>query len=351
MRIAKRQIVRQGKPTLSRKYYLQIRIRGKPQRFALTEELASSKAMANEIIRNRQRIALALPMAEKKTPAWEHALAFLADLEANGRSFHHLRRHRHILRKIIGEGVMLHEITIASVDAFLHAMAKQGKSPRTRNMYRQAIVGLFNWLVRKQRITTNPLLAVSKAEKRSVRLRRALLPTELSFLLTATEKHNAERALLYRLAIYSGLRKSELQRLKVHSLTLSPSPLLTLPEGATKNRKACVLPLPMHLAEQLAKHCEGKSQSDALIYCSSDIHLRFYEDCQRAGIAKHDAQGRIADFHSLRKCTGTLLALAGVHPRIAQHILRHSTMELTMSVYTDANLLPMSEGINALPLL
>ena len=58
-----------------------------------------------------------------------------------------------------------------------------------------------------------------------------------------------------------------------------------------------------------------------------------------------------ADFHSLRKCTATLLALGGVHPKIAQQFLRHSTIELTMGVYTDARLMPLADAVKALPIL
>jgi len=48
---------------------------------------------------------------------------------------------------------------------------------------------------------------------------------------------------------------------------------------------------------------------------------------------RYDA-GREADFHSLRHTCGSLLAAAGVHPKMAQSIMRHSTIDLTMSRYT-----------------
>jgi len=44
--------------------------------------------------------------------------------------------------------------------------------------------------------------------------------------------------------------------------------------------------------------------------------------------------GLYFDFHSLRHQTGTLLAASGVHPKVAQKIMRHSDINLTMSRYT-----------------
>ncbi len=39
-------------------------------------------------------------------------------------------------------------------------------------------------------------------------------------------------------------------------------------------------------------------------------------------------------FHSLRHSCGTLLAAAGVYPKVNQRIIRHSTITLTMDRYT-----------------
>ncbi|UCF00257.1 MAG: tyrosine-type recombinase/integrase, partial [Planctomycetota bacterium] len=47
-----------------------------------------------------------------------------------------------------------------------------------------------------------------------------------------------------------------------------------------------------------------------------------------------DEAGRYADFHALRHTCGTLLAAAGVHPKTAQEIMRHSDIRLTMDYYT-----------------
>ena len=47
-----------------------------------------------------------------------------------------------------------------------------------------------------------------------------------------------------------------------------------------------------------------------------------------------DEAGRVLDFHSLRHTCGSWLAARGVHPKVIQRIMRHSTITLTMDRYT-----------------
>lgn len=42
----------------------------------------------------------------------------------------------------------------------------------------------------------------------------------------------------------------------------------------------------------------------------------------------------VLDFNSLRHSTASLLAASGVHPKMAQDLMRHSDIRLTMKAYT-----------------
>ena len=72
-------------------------------------------------------------------------------------------------------------------------------------------------------------------------------------------------------------------------------------------------------------------------------------DLEAANICYQDPQGRVADFHALRHTFITNLARAGVHPRHAQALARHSTLDLTMNTYTHLNLHDLTADIEALP--
>lgn len=54
-------------------------------------------------------------------------------------------------------------------------------------------------------------------------------------------------------------------------------------------------------------------------------------------------------FHSLRHSFGTMLAAAGVHPKTAQQLMRHSDINLTMSRYTHVLRGQERKAINSLP--
>lgn len=70
-----------------------------------------------------------------------------------------------------------------------------------------------------------------------------------------------------------------------------------------------------------------------------------------AGIPKEDERGRTVDIHALRHTFGTHLSENGVAPRTAQAALRHSSIDLTMNLYTDPELLDVAGAMEALPRL
>jgi len=86
-----------------------------------------------------------------------------------------------------------------------------------------------------------------------------------------------------------------------------------------------------------------------LVHVPRDFVRIFDRDLAAAGIAKADDRGRRVDIHALRHTFGTHLSLAGVFPRVAQAAMRHSTLELTMNIYTDPRLLDVAGAIDALP--
>jgi integrase len=64
-----------------------------------------------------------------------------------------------------------------------------------------------------------------------------------------------------------------------------------------------------------------------------------------------DAAGRDADFHALRHTFGTWLAKGGVHPKVAQDLMRHSSVDLTMGLYTHITLQDHAAALRNLPAL
>ena len=68
-----------------------------------------------------------------------------------------------------------------------------------------------------------------------------------------------------------------------------------------------------------------------------------------AGIPHLDKRGRRVDLHALRTTFETMLSAAGVPPRVAMELMRHSDLKLTMRIYTDAAQLPLATEVHRLP--
>jgi len=62
-----------------------------------------------------------------------------------------------------------------------------------------------------------------------------------------------------------------------------------------------------------------------------------------------DESGRVADFHAFRHTFISNLVAAGVHPKTAQMLARHSTITLTMDRYTHVATAALSSAVNLLP--
>jgi len=266
-------------------------------------------------------------------------------------------------------------------------------SARTINMHRTAIVAFCNWCVAEGRLPANPLACLPKVEEAEPsRKRRPLTKDEITRLLEAAQERplrdaltirrgknkgkplakvsdrerrrlrrvGQERALVYKFMMLTGLRRGEVAALTVNALHLDEdSPYVHVEGKHAKSGRAATLPLRGDLADDLRKHVARLAEAngedippDAPLF---DIDWRnllrtFNLDLTAAGIAKRDAQGRTVDVHSLRHTFATMLARNGVSPSIAQKLMRHSDIRLTMNLYTHLELADTAGAVAALPM-
>jgi integrase len=127
---------------------------------------------------------------------------------------------------------------------------------------------------------------------------------------------------------------------------------LTVPAASAKSRRAQVVPLNADLATTLAaSRPAGASPTESIIPSGAFPATRtFWADLEAAGIAREDDEGRVVDFHALRTTFVSWLAMNGVHPRVAQALARHASVETTMARYTDLALVDLKGTVDALPL-
>ncbi len=72
-------------------------------------------------------------------------------------------------------------------------------------------------------------------------------------------------------------------------------------------------------------------------------------DLKSAGIPYVDPDGHYADFHALRNTIITNLMKNGVNPKTPQSLARHSTIELTLNVYTSLTVHDQAAALASLP--
>ena len=230
-------------------------------------------------------------------------------------------------------------------------------SAQTFNFYLKATKQFCRWMVQDRRASESPLQHLTGLNVRTDRRhdRRALEPDEIRRLLEAARAAGGrfgmsgyERAMLYRLAVETGLRRNELRSLTVVSFDLDKC-TVTVEAAYSKHRREDVLPLRPDTATELREFLKGKLPSVRVFSVGDKTSKMIQADLETADIPYVDESGRYADFHSLRHTTGSWLAANGVHPSVAQAIMRHSDINLTMSRYTHLFRGQESEAVAKLP--
>ncbi len=261
---------------------------------------------------------------------------------------------------------------------------KRGVSKQTSNFYLSAVKGFCRWMVRDGRASENPLVHLDPLNARTDRRhdRRALSVEEVRWLIDTTSGKNSperygmsgpERAMLYRLAVETGLRASELRSLTRASFNLTiDNPTVRVAAAYSKRRREDVLPLRPDTTAELRDHLATKHPgARAFVMPKSERTAKMFRadlDAARQAwlrattlpqgahertdtgfLTPVDDAGRHADFHALRHTAGSLLAASGTHPKVAQSLMRHSTIDLTMSRYTHTLAGQESAAIENLP--
>ena len=157
--------------------------------------------------------------------------------------------------------------------------------------------------------------------------------------------------MVYRLALGTGLRASELGSLKPESFDLADPARATVSVEAaySKHREPDVLPLRRDLAEAMAAHIAGRPAGELIFRLPQKTAAMLRRDLEAAGIPYRDAAGHVADFHALRHTFITRLARSGIAPSVAKDLARHSSIVLTIDHYTHTLLTEKRAALERLP--
>jgi integrase len=246
--------------------------------------------------------------------------------------------------------IQLQKLTTRRIQEFYNKKAQEGLSPSSVHTMHKVLRPALAHAVHDRLMSRNPSDGVTLPSKQKRKVRPLTLE-EAKRLLAVVQGTGMEPFLA--LALTVALRHGELLTLHWSDIdlevgTVSIERTLTEVEGykwvegeapkTEAGRRTLLLPQPVcdllraHRTRQYEARLNAGStwQEHDLVLCNrwgrhlrqDDVRERFYRLLAKAGLPR-------MHIHDLRHSATTLLALMGVHPRVAQEILGHSEMDMT----------------------
>ena len=282
-------------------------------------------------------------------PLTEHLADYVADLRADGCRESYVKQTESQIQDTltacnfkVASDIDGHKVKVALADG----RGPDGYGQRVYNSRLGDFKSFTHWLLRQHRISgADPMEDCEQVKQTEFRKkRRALTDDESRRLLDAAERGpksfkmpGPERRLFWELALTTGLRMGELTSLRVSAFDFTANPPTVHVEACNaKGKKADDLIVIPDLAQRLRVFLAGKGPSEPAFRAPDSRHTAemMKTDLASAGIPYADDSDRDADAHALRHTFCTNLARAGVHPAVAQKLMRHSTILMTMRFYT-----------------
>ncbi len=374
----------------SRKWYGYVpQKNGKRKAVALCTDKQKSQQMLNKMLTD---VAMGKHgmndsfQHHRSTTLHQHLEAWQADLSAKGRTDKHSSLSASRVRTIIEEcdWVWLSDLSASGVQSFIGELRKRQKSASTRNHYLTAVKMFSRWLVKDRRIQDDPLAYLSKENENLDKRheRRDLSVEELAFILCAAREGDTmwklsgeSRAMLYLVAIYTGLRASELASLTPASFSFSQEQAtVTVDAAYSKHRRKDVLPIHAEIKDEVASWIVSRPPEKPLwpgswarCFKGAKMLRADMKNARSAWLEEAEStqdreereksnflipktpDGKIVDFHALRHTFISHLTRGGLMPKVAQILARHSTITLTMDRYTHVDQKEVAEAMNTLP--
>lgn len=230
------------------------------------------------------------------------------------------------------------------------AKASRKLASRTVNKHIRILGTMLNWAVNSQLIPCNPIKGVRMLPVVPTRPQRALSEEEISELLLVADADSRDIWILF---LDSGLRKREMASLTWADIDFEAQQIRVRAEE-TKTGKGRTIPMSDGVLQILdRRHKEADPEPGDVVlpsicgrpFYTQALHV-FKLDAEAAGI---DPAG--VHIHGLRRTFATRLIRAGADPKTVQTLLGHSTLELTLQLYTDAKAMDLRSAINRLPTL
>jgi site-specific recombinase XerD len=292
----------------------------------------------------------------------EHVAAFEQWMSTSKTRSGYLRNREHVqktlarIRAIVdGCGFdTFADIQPASVETYLGTLHVKGK---TYNAYLTAFRHFCSWCVKNGLAAYSPVQYMDRITVRTEEIRRPLSEEEVHRLLAATVKASdrygmtgLQRAVLYRVAIESGLRRGELASLTVGAFDCARA-VIRLEGKAAKDRCKAEQPVTLALAAHMGEYFKDRADDEQAFALGKWARTAdmLHEDLAEAGIPARSPGGQEVVFHSFRHTLRTELVRQRVSEAVIDRIMRHKPQGIGKRIYTHVSELEIRAAIERLP--
>jgi len=215
------------------------------------------------------------------------------------------------------------QITQNAIDKFILDRGQEVKRS-TLNKDIRNLKAFIHWC-RKNRYANGEIeIRQLKEDERPV---KSLTNTQIKKLLSASKPYQTLKMRIL-LALGTGLRRGDIESLRVSDIDFENSYITTRSKKTRKSMGS--RPVPVPIMAELKKYVSGLDPEQERLFNRGFNQNRWNKIRQKI---------RLGDFkfHDLRKTFGSVLAQNGISTAVTQKLLEHSSPDLTNKVYANVD--------------
>ncbi|MHC4488808.1 MAG: tyrosine-type recombinase/integrase [Planctomycetota bacterium] len=215
------------------------------------------------------------------------------------------------------------QITQNAIDRFILERGNEVKRS-TLNKDIRNLKAFVRWCRKNRYVNGEIEIRQLKEDERPV---KSLNSVQIRKMLTASKTYQTMRMRIL-LALGTGLRRGDIESLRVSDIDFENSYVTTRSKKTRKSMGS--RPVPVPIMAELKKYVSGLAAEQERIFNDRFSQNRWEKIRQKVGLAD-------LKFHDLRKTFGSILAQNGISTAVTQKLLEHSSPDLTNKVYTNVD--------------
>ncbi len=193
-----------------------------------------------------------------------------------------------------------------------------------------------NWCRGNRYVNGEIKIRLLKEDERPV---KSLSNTQIKKLLSTSKPYKTLRMRIL-LALGTGLRRGDIESLRVSDIDFENSYVTTRSKKTRKSMGS--RPVPVPVMAELKNYVSGLDAEQEKIFNDNFSRYRWGKIREKLGLDDFK-------FHDLRKTFGSVLAQNGVFTVVTKKLLEHSSPNLTNKVYTNVDPV-LRQSVNQLPI-